>query len=233
MTDGFRIVDSEIPEPYHCHNYHSILTPIAKSKMDSTIRKEILEGCISSVSKKPYCLYSLGAVTKGTNDIQPIKDCSRPPEDSINNYCSSLARKFSYSSLQDVVDLIKPGYYMSVLDILFAFRAVPVWQSHRQFLGFSWELDGQQQYYVDNRLCFHQTVAPYYFHIISCFIVDLLKNFMSILVVQYLDDYLVAAPTKSETICHQTTVIKTFRFLGFGENCSGQHQRNIPEDPLC
>lgn len=214
VTDGFRIIDSEVGG-YQCPNYRSILTSHAKPLMDDIVRKEISEGYVSQVSEKPVCVHALGAVPKGDNRIRPITDCSRPPDVSVNNHCSSLVRKFSYSSIQDVVQMIGPEFFMSVVDIQSAYRAVPIFPGHRPYLGFQWELNGIRSYYVDNRLCFGLAVGPYYFHTISCFVADVLRATTGSHVVQYLDDYIVASPTYNETARSQAAIIRLLRYLGF------------------
>lgn len=149
VTDGFKIVDGDVPS-YHCHNYNSILGNHTKPMMDKIIRRELAEGCISIVSKKPICLHSLGAVPKGPTDIRPITDCSRPPGRSVNNFCGSLLTKFSYSSIHDAVKLFERGWFLSVVDIKSAYRAVSNAPEHRNYLGFEWTLDDKSEYYVDN-----------------------------------------------------------------------------------
>lgn len=98
VTDGFRIVDSEVGG-YQCQNYRLILTLHAKPLKDEIIRKELAEGNISPASVKSKCIHALGAVPKGENRIGPLTDCSRPPNISVNNYCTSLIRRFSYISI--------------------------------------------------------------------------------------------------------------------------------------
>lgn len=118
--------------------------------MDALVRSELAEGFISRVAAKPTCIHALGAVPKGSDSIRPITDCSRPQGQSVNSHCGTLAKKFQYNSIKDVVSGITPGCYLAVIDIKSAFRSVPVAPHHRQYLGFRWELDGDEHYYVDN-----------------------------------------------------------------------------------
>lgn len=214
VVDGFKIVDGDMPS-YQCHNYNLILSENAKPKMDEIIRRELAEGCISVTSEKPKCLHALGVVPKGPNGIRPITDCSFPSGQSMNNFCGFLLSKFSYSTIQDAVKLLEPGYFMSVVDIKSAYRAVSITPEHRTYLGFEWTLDGKSEYYMDNRLCFGLTLGPCYFNSISIFIATILKKWLQVSVVQYLDDYLIVAPTKESAEASQWRVIKLLRFLGF------------------
>lgn len=214
ICDGFRIVDREV-EGYSCSNYASILSDTSKNAMDIIVSRELNESYVTIVDYKPTCVHALGAVPKGINDIRPITDCSRPEGRAVNDHCATLVKKFTYNSIQDVVDIINPGSMMSVIDIQAAYRAVPVFPPHRDYLGFSWAWEGKDRYFVDNRLCFGLSTGPYYFHSISCFIAEILKNVFDVALVHYLDDYIVIAPTLSEALRDQNYTISTLRYLGF------------------
>ena len=87
VCDGFKIVYEELDVAslsYDCKNYLSVLTKENKPKMDKIIRKELSEGFLKVVDKKPKCIHSLGAVPKPDGEIRPITDCSMPLHESIN-----------------------------------------------------------------------------------------------------------------------------------------------------
>ena len=153
ITDGFPIVEGDVPS-YHCMNYNSILEDGCKQKMDKIITRELKEGIISEAVSWPNCIHALGAVPKQDGGIRPITDCSRPSGESVNNYCGSLFKEFNYKSVDDVVKLLTWGNFMSVIDIKSAYRAVPIREEHRKYMGFQWELDGVLKTFVDNRMCF-------------------------------------------------------------------------------
>lgn len=104
---------------------------------------------------------------------------------------------------------------MSVIDIKSAYRAVAIKPSHRQLLGFRWELDGVESFFHDRRLCFGLRTGPCQFDLISSFISDTLLQLYGITIVQYIDDFLCSG--ESFTACEkaQHHVIKLLRFLGF------------------
>ena len=77
VTDGFPIIEGNVPS-YECENYSSITCIENKAKMDSIVRKELSEGCVSRCFSKPICVHALGAVPKGVDKIRQITDCSRP-----------------------------------------------------------------------------------------------------------------------------------------------------------
>ena len=214
LTDGFPIVDGEV-QGYECENYSSITCIENKPKMDSIVRRELLEGCISRSETKPLCVHALGAVPKGDGKIRQITDCSRPPHISVNNHCESLLEDFSFKSISDAVDMLEGDDFLSVVDIKAAYRAVPIREEHRKLQGFTWELDGQEGYYVDNRLCFGLRLGPSYFNKLSCFIHDFLTNCRGLKVVNYLDDFLSISDSLPNAVNARDQVVGILRFLGF------------------
>ena len=214
ITDGFPIVDDDVPS-YYCRNYNSITEPVGKEKMDKIVRSELAENVISMVDYTPHCVHSLGAVPKPGGGIRPISDCSRPTGLSVNNFCSSLFKEFSYKSVDDVVDILKWGMCMSVVDIKSAYRAVPIRQEHRKYMGFEWELDGIKKVFVENRLCFGLRLGPQYFQLISNFIHDILLNVYDVETVNYLDDFITLGRSYEKCLNAQGCILKVLRDLGF------------------
>ena len=214
VTDGFPIVDST-PQTYECENYNSITAPGPSEKMTNILLKELKEGFVTKVEEKPVCIHSLGAVPKGDNGIRNITDCSRPVGISVNYHCDSLLENFCFKSVEDVVDLLGPGDYMSVIDIKAAYRAVPIREAHRKFQGFSWELEDNKCWFVDNRLCFGLRLGPKYFNYISNFVYDVLTELYGLNVVNYLDDFIAVAPSMSDCNVARDKVVGMLRFLGF------------------
>ena len=214
ITDGFPIVDEDF-EGYECGNYDSITTGENKIRMDKIIKNELSEGMISVSDTKPKCIHALGAVPKSNGGIRPITDCSRPVGVSVNSHCSSLLVDFCFKSVDDVVGMLEEGYYMSVVDIKAAYRAVPIIASHRMVQGFKWILDGKEMWFVDNRLCFGLRLGPSYFNLISNFVHEILSKMYNLNVVNYLDDFIVVCPTLEECMEGQRIMVSTLRYLGF------------------
>ena len=76
--------------------------------------------------------------------IRPITDCSRPTGLSVNNFCGSLLREFSFKSVDDVVGILDENDFMTVIDIKSAYRAVPIKNDHRKYMGFRWNLETKE-----------------------------------------------------------------------------------------
>ena len=214
IAEGFPIVEGEVPA-YQCSNYSSILDPVNKSKMNRIIERELKEGMIQEAKSPPHCIHALGAVPKPDGGIRPITDCSRPTGLSVISFCGELFKEFTYKSVDDVVKLLSWGNYMSVIDIKAAYRAVPIREDHRKFMGFRWELEGVEKYYIDNRLCFGLRLGPQFFQYISNFVHDVLYFKHGIETVNYLDDFITVCKTFNSCLSAQSTVLSTLRMLGF------------------
>ena len=144
VCDGFKIVDDELDVSsltYDCKNYLSILTKENKPKMDKIIRKELSEGYMKVVDKKPKYIHSLGAVPKPDGVIRPITDCSMPSNTSVNNHCENLIEEFKYKSVDNVLSMLNIHDYLAVVDIKPAYRALSIYPEHRSLLGLRWNLD--------------------------------------------------------------------------------------------
>ena len=214
MADGFPIVDEEF-ESYECENYSSITSAENKVRMEKILRRELAEGMVSFSENKPHCIHALGAVPKTNGGIRQITDCSRPLGISINNHCSTLLKDFCFKNVEDVVLLLEKGYYMSVVDIQAAYRAVPIREDHRKFQGFKWDWDGSETWFVDNRLCFGMSLGPSYFNYISYFIQEVLSKNYGLNVVNYLDDFIAVGETKEVCLCARGRMVSVLRTLGF------------------
>ena len=214
ITDGFPIVDSDV-DSYKCVNYSSITCPEVSPVMDKIIGKELAEGAISISDVKPKCIHALGAVSKPDGGIRPITDCSRPVNLSVNFNCDSLLEDFCFKSVANVTEVLNRFDYMSVVDIKSAYRAVPIHPQHRKFQGFSWFWEGEQRWFVENRMCFGLRLGPMYFNLISTFIYDVLTDIYDLEIVNYLDDFISVSRNYVSAVTAQATMIRLLRYCGF------------------
>ena len=174
---------------YECENCSSVYTIENKSKLDSIIGKELPEGYLKIVNKKPTCVHSIGAVPKPDGGIRPITDCSMPRDISVNNFCADIIQDFQYKNVDHVLAMLQEGDYMAVVDIKSAYRAVPIFPDHRRYLGLKWEINGETVFIEDSRLCFGLCLGPSYFDKISGFVYNILADMYNIQAVNYLDDF--------------------------------------------
>ena len=213
VIDGVPIVEGDV-DPYCCENYSSITCPDIKPKMDEIIRRELADNMVSVSREKPRCVHALGAVPKGNGGIRQITDCSRPKGSSINFHVDSLLEEFCFKSVDDVVSDLSCNDCMAVVDIKSAYRAIPIKPSHRKFQGFSWNLSGEDEWYIDNRLCFGHKLGPMYFNRFSAFMYDTL-TLQGHNVVNYLDDFITVSGSEESCMKSQRAIVDLIRYLGF------------------
>lgn len=84
-----------------------------------------------------------------------------------------------------------------------------------QYQGISWEIDGQDMYLSDHRLCFGLRCGPYYFNLISNFVYEILRNRYGVRLVNYLDDYITLSQSYDGCVDSQRLTIGILRYLGF------------------
>lgn len=79
--------------------------------------------------------------------------------------------------------------YLHIVDIKSAYRSVSVDPDHSKLQGLRWELDDEEKYLINKRLCFGLRCAPFYLFLISEFIYGILTDVYHLRVVNYLDDF--------------------------------------------
>lgn len=163
---GFRIIDKDVEVAYTMSKYNSILNGSMHEQMCNSVKKELLEGRISLVQNPPRCIHAMGAVKRPDGRLRAIMDCSRL-YNSINHFMLSTAEKFQFSKVEDTKGLVVQGGWGCVVDISNAYRHIPIYPPHRDFVGFQWEMDGVKRLFVDNYLCFGLPSAPYIFNAVS------------------------------------------------------------------
>lgn len=220
LRHGFKILDcnDDMVPSYDAVNYNSAESADAKPIIDKIFAQELEERKLSKSNTKPKCIHSIGAVSKkGTTDLRPITDCKRPLHNSINSLMSYP--KQVYKTIDTVTSYITLGCFFAVVDISKAFRAIPIFPNHRQYQGFRWmfgTLDRTQyDYYVDNFLCFGLACAPGIFSRISNAITSILNAKGINAIVNYIDDFILMAPTLADCIAAQHELIRTLGRLGF------------------
>ena len=224
---GFDIVDHVNIAPYHQNNYNSALKGEAKAYIDILFSNELLESKLLKTDVKPTCIHAIGAVPKQGGKYRPITDCSLPPSCSINSYMDCTFQDFSYHTVDNVIQLIKPGMYMATVDIADAYRTVSISPDHWRFQGLEWTLNGSTNFYCDTRLCFGLRCAPFIFSEITNFVVRCLNRRGFFNIINYLDDFWVGGSTFEECCIVQNTLINILISFGFRVNwtkCVGPSQ---------
>jgi hypothetical protein len=219
VAEGFHIVDDPLAayKQVICNNYKSATDPSIRSKVEKQIKHEIDSGNYVIVDKRPTIVSALGAIPKPNGDIRLIHDASRPLGSALNDFAT--VEKQSFQSLQDLLDLAKPGYFMFKVDLKSAYRSVKVHESNYHLTGLHWKFSdtNKTRYMIDTRLMFGSSKAPSAFHRLT----QAVRRMMAARgynIVAYLDDFAGAASTLEECCAMQRTLISLLRELGFSIN---------------
>lgn len=216
VEHGFYIVDVDAKiAPYENKNYNSVLIGEPHKFVDNLIKAELDQGKYVMAKDKPWCIHSIGAVPKKAGGWRPITDCKRPIGASINSFMTTTYKEFCYTTVDNVIDLIQPGWYMASVDISAAYRSILIHPSQWKYQGVAWPIGGVNRYMYDTHICFGLRCAPYLFTQVSNFVLRCLhrRGFTSSLV--YLDDFLVLGRDRQECSDAQITLIGILRSLGF------------------
>ena len=191
---GLPIVGHDVTvPPSRVANYSSVRECYAF--MDAQIREEISAGFVVEVPFTPRKLNALGAVSKGPGKWRRITDLSKPEGSQLNLFTDPI--HFQFASVDDAVYIIRRYAHirLSKFDIKNAFRHVPVRPEHWDLQGFEWD----EKLYIDLRMCFGLSIAPYVFWRISNFITKVASAHYSVRhVIPYMDDFLIISTGNSE-----------------------------------
>lgn len=129
-----------------------------------------------------------------------IVDLSFPEGHSINDGIPHALCSIKYASVDDAVTIIQkhgPHTQMAKLDLMSAYRMVPVHPEDHRLLGMRWN----DHIYIDTRLPFGPRSAPKIFSAVADGISWAMHCLGIIDFLHYLDDYLFLGPPSSQA-CH-------------------------------
>lgn len=220
VQNGFKLFDVEpVGLSYKVNNFKSALMPDTKAKLDVIFKKELAEQTLSVINYVPQCVHGILAVPrKGKpDDPRPVTHASKPYDNSVND--NMFPAKVKYNTVDTATKLVTPGCWFSVIDLHHAYRSIPVFPSHRDYMGYKWQFDGEKDpvYMRDNYLCFGLRCAPSIFTRISdavARIFNRIVNRKDIFICNYLDDYLLICPTDIDCQWAQRVLINILRRLG-------------------
>ena len=120
-----------------------------------------------------------------------------PKGQALNEYLNM--EHFKYQTLDDTIKMIKPGYYLSKVDLRHAYRSVPIHPSNYEATRLKWQFKRNKLKYtflVDSRLPFGARKSPEIFHRLTQAVRRIIakRGFDTIIV--YLDDFLIVGEIK-------------------------------------
>ena len=201
-------------------NYKSATNSQARPYVEAQIRDEIANGRYRIVDHKPCIVSALGAIPKNVEKTKYrlILDASRPYGRALNDFAKH--DPFRYQSLQDAIDLIKPGYFLSKLDLQNSFRSVGIARDNYSATGLKWHFSGEKhsRYMFDTRVCFGGRRSLEIFNELSQAVLAIMKSMGYTNIVCYCDDFLVISPSFVECQTIMWDLMRILCQLGFSIN---------------
>ena len=184
--------------------------------MQEEIEKLLLKGAIQLVSPSNGQFVSrLFLVPKKTGDLRPVINL-RP----LNKFI--IHKHFKMENLQNVTQLVRKGDYMVTIDLKDAYFSIPIHQSHRKFLRFSW----RNQLFQFAALPFGLTSAPRVFtKVLKPVIASMRQRGIRCLI--YIDDLIIVASSKME--CNEQAAFAVQLLTDLGFNVNMEKSNLVPE----
>ena len=137
--------------------------------------------------------------------------------------------KFKYEDAEVARDIFQTGDYVFSYDLKSAYHHIDIFPDHREYLGFSWVVDGQVKYYNYNVLPFGISTAGFIFTKVTRHFVKHIRS-KGHKLIMYLDDGLAGSSDLSEARKVSELVkseLDKFGFLLADEKCDWNPSRYV------
>lgn len=151
---GYKIPFKTEPSSVVLRNYRSALND--KDFVTRELQNLLNKGCVSKVDNIPKVVNPLTVAKNRNGKSRLVLDCRH-----INPHLHKF--KYRYEDALVAKEMLQKGDFIFTFDLKSAYHHIEIFNDHRKFLGFSWEIDGRNQYYVFNVLPFGISTAGYIF----------------------------------------------------------------------
>ena len=194
------------PKNFRGRNPVSPSDPTAAEVLDKEISQIVEKGAGVPVQSQPLQIIS-GIFIRPKKTPGKWRPCINVKY--LNRFLHKV--KFACVKLSLIRDWIKPGYYMASLDLADAYYSVPLAPSAFKYCRFSW----RGVLYEYRTLFFGLTSSPRIFSKILHLVVLYLRDKFGMLVIAYLDDILVQAPSAELCSLHMEILVIVISSLGY------------------
>lgn len=202
-VSGYKLPFTAEPDMIHEPYQKEFSTP-ENEAIDSCIRNLLTIGAIRYIkSDVGQFLSPIFAVPKPNGTFRLIINLK-----SLNEYFEPC--HFKMEDYRSVCNLLQEICYMAVIDLRDAYHAIPIHKSHRRYLCFKW----RGKLYQYSCLCFGLSTAPRVFTKLLKPVLAKLRS-EGIVLVAYLDDFLIFGRSFAECKANTDKVILIFEKLGF------------------
>ena len=172
-----------------------------------------LQRVTSTIPASPYICSPLGLVRKHDGGWRKIHHLSYPGSRSVNANIPDDYSPISYSTVQDILDMVRQAGKGSLLvkrDISDAFRNIPVAPTSQWLLGFQWN----NKFYQEAALPFGLSTAPFIFNLFSEALHWILQSWLDIPLLRHLlDDFIYVIPLGEGSLTTAQRLDEAYREL--------------------
>ena len=223
ISEGYKLPFFTVPELASFHNNQSALKH--PDFVAEQVKALLRNSCISRV--KAGQVWVINPLTVSENKVGKLRLIL---DLRYVNKCL-FRNKFRLEDLSQARSLIDCGSFLFSFDIKSAYHHIEIFEGHRQFLGFSWPLDGiENQFFVFNVLPFGLASAPYCFTKVTKPLVNKWRA-AGIKVLMYLDDGLGGNISEAFSLDQARDVQAVLQEAGFLLSDDKCHW--VPEQKVC
>ena len=219
VLNGYKIQFISIPlqYSYNHRNMSKATTNICKVKVSEFLHSKIIK--VVSPHHDQYISHIFPVAKKTLGEYRIIFDLSE-----LNTFVRKI--KFRMDSLEDIINLIRPGDWFVSIDLSDAYYCIAIHILSMPFLTFVF----LGVYYQFTCLPQGLSSAPRIFTKVMRVVLSFLRK-REVRIAAWIDDFLLAAPSRAVCQEHAFFTVRTFEELGFLPNIGKSHL--VPTQRLC
>ena len=205
ISSGYKIPFKSIPDRVCLNNNKSARDNV--KTVCTEIQKLIDKGCVSEVSDIPFVVNPLTLAFNKVGKPRLVLDCRH-----INQFIHEFS--FRMEDVKVAREIFQKGYFLFSFDLKSAYHHIEIFEHHRKYLGFQWQINGINKYFVFNVLPFGISSAAFIFTKLMRKVVQHWRS-LGFHVIMYLDDGLSGHNNFSEASAISKSIRCDLHELGF------------------
>ena len=182
IQNGYKLPLMYAPAPFEQRNHASAFNH--QKFVTDSVKELLANRCIKEVKEKPFVCSPLSVVTNQEGKCRLVLNL---------RYLNQYLRKdrFKYEDLRIAMLMLNKNDFLFKFDLKSGYHHLDIFEPHQSYLGFTWEWNSTQSYFVFTVLPFGLSTACYAFTKLLRPLVGYWRG-QGLRVVLYLDDGIVA-----------------------------------------
>ena len=195
---GYKLPLQYLPDPYSQSNHTSALSH--HSFVTEAVSQLLMNRCVRKVDEKPYVCSPLSVVQNAEGKLHLVLNLRY-----LNQFLTQV--KFKYEDLRVALLMFTREDFLFKFDLKSGYHHLDIFEPHQKYLGFAWEVNNHQNFYVFTVLPFGLATACYTFTKLMRPLVRYWRG-RGLRTVVYLDDGIAAVKGKDKAI-HESKVVQS------------------------